>query len=245
MVIQTLHQTLAQIFAPLTKTGSRRGGFTLIETMVTMLVLLVVLAAIQRFLFAGFTAFMFGQDTYDAQAKVELAQKYLDRTLRETREVLAADPYGRYVAVLTDSDNDGNDEVLEYFVDYSDRRLKEYRDDTPGADLSAYNFASPESDANLQMSEIVADISGDAPTSEQDSLLSPNNADSGRPFIFFGDSPRLSLDYSSGAWQHPGGEPAGLNNVKGIRTYFLVDVSPTSGPTGYYLQTYIRFRNID
>src|SRR5680860_143670 len=40
---------------------SAEGGFTLIETLVTMLILLVMLAAIQRVLFAGFTTFMFGQ----------------------------------------------------------------------------------------------------------------------------------------------------------------------------------------
>src|SRR5660397_279513 len=91
---------------------SAEGGFTLVETLVTMLVLLVMLAAIQRVLFAGFTTFMFGQDNYESQASVELAHKYLDRSLREARSVVAADPRGRYLAVLTDAHNDGEDELL-------------------------------------------------------------------------------------------------------------------------------------
>lgn len=111
--------------------GDGEHGFTLVETLVTIIVLLIMLAAIQQVLFAGFNTFLFGQDNFESQAKVELAHKYLDRALRETRSVEAADPLGRYVAVITDADNDGSDELRLYFVDYTDGKLKEYTDLTP------------------------------------------------------------------------------------------------------------------
>ncbi|GAB4246839.1 MAG: hypothetical protein Kow00129_07300 [Thermoleophilia bacterium] len=215
---------------------SEVGAAGLVELLVTMLVLLILMAASQRFLFAGFTTYTFGQDNFEAQQKVELAHKYLDRTLRETREVLAADPKGTYIAVLTDADNDGDDELLEYFVDYGDGKLKAYTDSTYDSSHS-YNFANPELDAELTMTEIIADIQGTKPTEDQDAHLSPDNSDSGRPFIFFGDNPRYCLDWDSVASQWSG-------PIKGVRTFFYVDVRPTSGPEAYSLQTYIQFRNL-
>lgn len=209
------------------------SGFTLVETLVAALVMLIVLAAIQTFLFAGFTTYTFGQDTFEAQARVELAQKYLDRSLREARSVKAADPKGTYVAVITDANNDGSDELVEYKVDYTDKKLKEYVDLTPYQSGETYNFANPEASPNLVRTDIIADIQGSSPTADQTASLSPNSADSGRPFIFFGDDPQLSLDYTGG-WE---------TNIKGIRTYFNVDVSSSSGPQAYYLQMYISLRN--
>src|SRR5680860_1637424 len=167
---------------------SAEGGFTLIETLVTMLILLVMLAAIQRVLFAGFTTFMFGQDNYESQASVELAHKYLDRALRETRSVEAADPLGRYVAVITDANNDDADELLLYFVgygDYGDGKLKEYTDLTPYESGESYDFSAPDTDLNLVETDIIANIVGTDPTKNQTQSLSPNPSDSGRPFIFF------------------------------------------------------------
>lgn len=215
---------------------ARRGesGFTLVETLVTALVLLIVLAAIQRFLFTGFTTYTFGQDTFEAQAQVELAQKYLDRSLREARVVKAADPKGTYVVVITDANNDGSDELVEYKVDYGDKKLKEYVDLTPYQSGETYDFTNPAASSNLVRTDIIADIQGSAPTADQDVALSPNSADSGRPFIFFGGDPHLSLGYANG-WE---------TGVKGIRTYFDVDVSSSTGPQAYYLQMYISLRNI-
>jgi len=216
---------------------SAEGGFTLVETLVTMLVLLVMLAAIQRVLFAGFTTFMFGQDNYESQASVELAHKYLDRALRETRSVEAADPQGRYVAVITDANNDDADELLLYFVDYDDGKLKEYTDLTPYNPETSYDFSAPSTAAGLVETDIIANIVGIEPTANQTQSLSPNPSDSGRPFIFFGDNSRLSLDYTtgSGGWESP---------IKGLRTYFYVDVAPSQGADAYSLQTYIKFRNV-
>src|SRR5680860_847829 len=193
---------------------SAEGGFTLIETLVTMLILLVMLAAIQRVLFAGFTTFMFGQDNYESQASVELAHKYLDRSLREARSVVAADPLGRYVAVITDANNNGEDELLLYFVDYNDGKLKEYTDLTPYEPGESYDFSTPSPSApgGLVETDIIANIVGNEPTAHQTQSLSPNPSDSGRPFIFFGDDSRLSLDYTTGStgWE---------SQIKGLRTY--------------------------
>lgn len=208
-------------------------GFTLVETLMTVLVLLIVLAAIQTFLFAGFRTYAFGQDTFEAQARVELAQKYLDRSLREARSVKAVDPFGTYVAVITDVNNDGSDELIEYKVDYTEMKLIEYVDSTPYQAGETYNFANPGASGNLVRTDIIADIQGSAPDSNQSSTVSPNSADSGRPFIFFGDDPQLSLDYTAG-WE---------SKIKGIRTYFNVDISSSSGPQDYYLQTFINLRN--
>ena len=220
---------------------SAEGGFTLVETLVTMLVMLLMLAAIQRVLFAGFTTFMFGQDNYESQASVELAHKYLDRALRETRSVEAADPLGRYVAVITDANNDDADELLLYFVgygDYGDGKLKEYTDLTPYEPGESYDFSAPDTDLNLVETDIIANIVGTDPTKNQTQSLSPNPSDSGRPFIFFGDNSRLSLDYTtgSGGWE---------SQIKGLRTYFYVDVAPSQGADAYSLQTYIKFRNLN
>lgn len=209
------------------------SGFTLVETLVTALVLLIVLAAIQTFLFAGFRTYAFGQDTFEAQARVELAHKYLDRSLREARSVKAADPLGTYVAVITDANNDGKDELILYRVDYGERKLIEYIDLTPYQAGETYNFLNPGASPNLVRTDIIADIQGKPPTDNQSSTVSPNAADSGRPFIFFGDDPQLSLDYAPG-WE---------SKIKGIRTYFNVDVSSSSGPQDYHLQTYINLRN--
>jgi len=223
---------------------SAEGGFTLVETLVTMLVLLVMLAAIQRVLFAGFTTFMFGQDNYESQASVELAHKYLDRSLREARSVVAADPKGSYVAVLTDADNDGKDELMLYFVDYNDKKLKEYTKEYTTTDSydpeTSYDFSTPSGREahGLVETDIIANIVGKAPTTYQTQSLSPDPSDSGRPFIFFGDDSRLSLDYTtgSGGWE---------SKIKGLRTYFYVDVAPSRGADAYSLQTYIKFRNIN
>lgn len=218
------------------------GGFTLVETLVTIVILLVIAIAIQRFLFAGFTTYAFGQDTFTAQEQVELAQKYLDRSLREIRSVKAADPKGTYIVVLTDANNDGSYELVEYWVDYTDGKLKSYVDTTPYGSGDVYNFANPNASTGLVRTDIIASIQGTAPTSSQEASLSPNPSDSGRPFIFFGDDPMLSLDYlstytpTSAEW---------ISQIKAVRTYFYVDVSPTTGgPTAYSLQMYIRFRNI-
>jgi len=221
---------------------SAEGGFTLIETLVTMLILLVMLAAIQRVLFAGFTTFMFGQDNYEFQASVELAHKYLDRSLREARSVVAADPLGRYVAVITDANNDDADELLLYFVDYTDGtdgKLKEYttEDNTSYDPETSYDFSTPSGReaAGLVETDIIANIVSNEPTANQTRSRSPNPSDSGRPFIFFGDDSRLSLDYEDG-WE---------SQIKGLRTYFYVDVAPSQGADAYSLQTYIKFRNIN
>ena len=218
---------------------SAEGGFTLIETLVTMLILLVMLAAIQRVLFAGFTTFMFGQDNYESQASVELAHKYLDRSLREARSVVAADPLGRYVAVITDANNDDADELLLYFVDYTDGKLKEYttEDNTPYDPETSYDFSTPSGReaAGLVETDIIANIVSNEPTANQTRSRSPNPSDSGRPFIFFGDDYRWSLDYEDG-W---------VSQIKGLRTYFYVDVAPSQGADAYSLQTYIKFRNIN
>src|SRR5664279_3709299 len=223
---------------------SAEGGFTLVETLVTMLVLLVMLAAIQRVLFAGFTTFMFGQDNYESQASVELAHKYLDRSLREARSVVAADPGGRYVAVLTDANNDGEDELLLYFVDYNDEKLKEYTDLTPYEPGESYDFSTPSPSApgGLVETDIIANIVGNEPTANQTQSLSPNPSDSGRPFIFFGDDYRWSLDYLAEEQEH---EDGWESQIKGLRTYFYVDVAPSQGADAYSLQTYIKFRNIN
>jgi len=224
---------------------SAEGGFTLIETLVTMLILLVMLAAIQRVLFAGFTTFMFGQDNYESQASVELAHKYLDRSLREARSVVAADPRGRYLAVLTDANNDGEDELLLYFVDYGDGKLKEYttEDNTPYDPETTYVFSEPDKTSNsLVETDIIANIVGNEPTANQTQSPSPNPSDSGRPFIFFGDDYRWSLDYLAEEQEH---EDGWESQIKGLRTYFYVDVAPSQGADAYSLQTYIKFRNIN
>lgn len=83
--------------------------------------------------------------------------------------------------------------------------------------------------------DIIAHIVGQEPTANQTESLSPNPSDSGRPFIFFGADSRLSLEYTSG-WE---------TQIKGLRTYFYVDVSPSQGADAYSLQTYNKFRNID
>ncbi|MHB9148729.1 MAG: PilW family protein [Thermoleophilia bacterium] len=223
-------------------TASNRGlllnlrddsGFTLIETLVTALVMLVVLAAIQSFLFAGFRTYAFGQDTFDAQARVELAQKYLDRSLREARFVKEADPLGRYVAVITDANNDGKDELIEYWVDYGEKKLIEYVDLTPYQAGDIYNFSNPKTSSSLVRTDIIADIASLPTADNQSATVSPNSADSGRPFIFCGDDPQLSLDYAAG-WE---------SKIQGIRTYFSVDVSDSTGPKAYFLQMYVSLRN--
>lgn len=209
------------------------AGFTLVETLVTALVMLIVLAAIQSFLFAGFRTYAFGQDIFDAQARVELAQKYLDRSLREARSVEAADPLGRYVAVITDANNDGADELIEYWVDYGEKKLIEYVDLTPYQAGDAYDFGNPKASPSLVRTDIIADIASLPTAGNQTATLSPNSADSGRPFIFFGDDPQISLDYATG-WER---------EIQGIRTYFSVDVSDSTGPKQYFLQMYISLRN--
>jgi prepilin-type N-terminal cleavage/methylation domain-containing protein len=235
---------LTNLRHPMSKLSPRhRGqdGFTLVEVLVTIAILLVVAVAIQRFLFAGFTTYAFGQDTFTAQEKVELAQRYLDRALREIRSVEAADPKGTYIVVRTDADNDGSYELVEYWVDYSDGKLKSYVDETPFSG-DTYNFSDPNSSPSLVRTDIITSIQGTAPVTNQESLLSPNPSDSGRPFIFFGDDPNLSLDYLS---TYTPSAAAWVNQIKGVRTYFYVDVSPTTGgPTAYSLQMYIRFRNV-
>lgn len=215
-----------------------QAGSSLVELLVTCLVLTIMLLAVHRFLIGGYATYMFGQDNFQSQSKVELAQKNLDRALREASEVVAADPYGKYIGVLNDSDNNGVEELVLYFVDYTDGKLKEYRDETPYATESTYAFANPKTDPSLKETQIIADIVGAQPTTVQESLLSPNPQDSGRPFIFFSDDPQLSLDYNAslGGWQGP---------IKGVRTYFYVDVSPSTGAQAYALQTYVRFRNIE
>src|SRR5680860_1562493 len=227
---------------------SAEGGFTLVETLVTMLVLLVMLAAIQRVLFAGFTTFMFGQDNYESQASVELAHKYLDRSLREARSVVAADPKGSYVAVLTDADNDGKDELMLYFVDYGDGKLKEYTKEYTTTDSydpeTSYDFSTPSGReaAGLVETDIIANIVSNEPTTNQTDTLSPNPSHSGRPFIFFGDYSNWALDYLDEEREH---EDGWESQIKGLRTYFYVDVAPSQGADAYSLQTYIKFRNIN
>src|SRR5660398_188997 len=183
---------------------SAEGGFTLVETLVTMLVLLVMLAAIQRVLFAGFTTFMFGQDNYESQASVELAHKYLDRSLREARSVVAADPGGRYVAVLTDANNDGEDELLLYFVDYNDGKLKEYTDLTPYEPGESYDFSTPSPSApgGLVETDIIANIVGNEPTANQ-TRASP-------PILLIPDGPSSSSAMILACpWTTPPGPPGG------------------------------------